>query len=111
MIKVFDIGGASRDEVEGIRNLLEESGIEYYETPHSNYGATTAAIWVYNKKDYKRARKIVDAIQVNLKVMNKFQQTDKSQELETKRKIRLLPFVIFVCIILLYMMMFGLTRP
>ena len=108
MIKVFEIGGASREEVEGIRSLLKENKITYYETPHSNYGSTTAAIWVHNEPDYKKAREIVDEIQSSLKDMNKIQNTEN---IENNRKKRLVPFIIFICIILFYMMVFGLLRP
>lgn len=111
MIKVFDIGGASGEEVETIRDLLEENGIEYYETAHSSYGPTAAAIWVHSERDHKRAREIIDAMQADLRVKNKSQQADKRHELERRQKMRFLPFAIFVLIILLYMLLFGVTRP
>lgn len=109
MKKVFDIGGASHDEVEGIRNLLEENQIRYYETPDSNYGRSTAAIWVYNEKDFYRARQIIDAVQTNLKIMNKMQPSD-SESAKRKKKM-FLPFVAMVIVILMYMLISGLTRP
>lgn len=111
MEKIFDIGGASHDEVEGIRNLLEENQIEYYETPHSNYGRTTAAIWVYNKKDLERARQVINAVQSNLKTMNKMQPTDSQSESVKRKKKMFLPFMVMVIVILMYMLIFGLTRP
>jgi lipopolysaccharide export LptBFGC system permease protein LptF len=109
MEKVFDIGGASHDEVEGIRNLLEENQIRYYETPDSNYGRSTAAIWVYNKKDLARARQVINAIQSNIKIMNKMQPTNSNSELRKKKLF--LPFMVMVIVILMYMLIFGLTRP
>lgn len=111
MEKVLDIGGASHDEVEDIRNLLEENQIKYYETPDSNYGRSTAAIWVYNKKDFYRARQIINAVQTNLKIMNKMQPADSHHESAKRKKKMFLPFVAMVIVILMYMLISGLTRP
>lgn len=51
------------DEIEDVRELMDEHGIECYDTPPGPLGITAGGIWLKNPDDYDRARALVDEYQ------------------------------------------------
>ncbi|WP_196140272.1 DUF6164 family protein [Aliikangiella sp. G2MR2-5] len=60
---LFKLAGVPEDEAEGVRQLLEDNNIEYYETSSGLLGLSFAAIWI--KQD--------DAIELANELLNNFQ--------------------------------------
>ncbi len=61
--RVFDTRGAPEEEIAGVREVLQEHGIKYYETSSGNWGLGSAALWVREETDYDRARELIDGFQ------------------------------------------------
>lgn len=51
---------APDDEIEEIRNLLQEHRIAFYETQSGPWGISAAAIWIKDDADYDRAKSLLD---------------------------------------------------
>lgn len=51
------------DEAGEVRDLLDENGVEYYETPPNRWGISMGGIWIRHDGDYPRARALMDEYQ------------------------------------------------
>jgi hypothetical protein len=51
------------DEVAEVRALMDEHGIDCYDTPPGPFGITAGGIWLKEPDDYARARELMDAYQ------------------------------------------------
>jgi hypothetical protein len=51
------------DERIEIRNLLDQAGIEAYETPPDRFGLSAGALWVADASQHRQARTLLDAYQ------------------------------------------------
>ncbi|RFF27060.1 MULTISPECIES: DUF6164 family protein [unclassified Wenzhouxiangella] len=51
------------DEIEEVRSLMNEHGIECYDTPPGPFGITAGGIWLKDPDDYARARELMDSYQ------------------------------------------------
>lgn len=51
------------DEIDEVRAMMDEHGIECYDTPPGPFGITAGGIWLKNPDDYARARELMDAYQ------------------------------------------------
>ena len=63
MKKVFSCGGVPEDEINDVRRILFDAKIAIWESPKSNWGFQNQAFWVHNKKDYAKARQLIDGYQ------------------------------------------------
>ena len=57
------MNGVPDDEAEEVRDLLTQSGIDFYETPPGNWGISMPAIWLRDDSQLDRARALIDAYQ------------------------------------------------
>jgi hypothetical protein len=48
------------EEVEEIREFLEANGVDFYETPASNWGISAGAIWIGDGGPVEKARSLLD---------------------------------------------------
>ena len=62
-ILLFRLRHVPEDEAEEVRALLEEHGIEYYETSAGNWRISMPAIWLRNEEQLPRARELLDRYQ------------------------------------------------
>jgi hypothetical protein len=62
-VLLFRLNGVPEDEAADVRVLLNEHGIDYYETHAGNWGFSTAAIWLRDAAQMDRARSLIDAYQ------------------------------------------------
>lgn len=62
-VKLFNLRDVPECEADGIRNLLEEHHIEYYETPGSGWGISAPCIWLQEEADLARAKVLLEAYQ------------------------------------------------
>lgn len=61
--RIFDARGAGETELNGVREALEQAGIDFYETSAGIWGLGNAALWVRHPEDFERARAVVEAFQ------------------------------------------------
>jgi len=62
-IKLFNLKNVPDDEAEEIRVLLNNHGIEFYETPAGNWAASAPAIWLNDGRQEAQARMLIDEYQ------------------------------------------------
>ena len=62
-VLIFRLRGAPEDEVSGIRELLDENGIEYFETKAGNWGIAMPGLWVRDDSQAGRARQLIERYQ------------------------------------------------
>jgi hypothetical protein len=60
---LFSLRNVPDEEANGIRQLLDDNQIPYYETNAGNWGISTAGIWLNDGDDLPRARQLVDDFQ------------------------------------------------
>ena len=51
------------DEAQEVRELLENNGIEYFETFAGNWGISLPALWLRKEEQFEKARQILDEYQ------------------------------------------------
>jgi hypothetical protein len=56
---------APDDEIQEIRSLLQEHGIDFYETQTGPWGISAPGIWLNNEHQYPRAKALMDDYQEN----------------------------------------------
>jgi hypothetical protein len=59
----FRLRGVPADEAEDVRQLLMAHGVEFYETPGSNWGVSMPAIWLYEEDDLEKIQPFFDEYQ------------------------------------------------
>lgn len=60
---LFRLRNVPEDEAEEVRTLLEENGLDYYETTAGPWGISAAAIWLTDDSQYEQARRLLDNYQ------------------------------------------------
>jgi len=61
--KLFKLRNVPDDEAEDIRQLLQEHGIEYYETAAGGWGISVPAIWIHDNSRLEEAAALIDGYQ------------------------------------------------
>jgi len=62
---IFRLRNVPDDEAEAIRNLLNERGIDWYETGAGNWGIAMPGLWVGNDAQVDMARQLISQYQQN----------------------------------------------
>lgn len=62
-IQLLKLRGVPEDELLELHALLEEHGIDYYETYAGNWGISMPALWLRDESQYVRARALLDEYQ------------------------------------------------
>jgi hypothetical protein len=60
---LFRLRNVPDDEAQEVRELLDENGVEFYETSAGNWGISLPGIWLADASDYTRARALLDCYQ------------------------------------------------
>ena len=97
MDRVFKLSGASEEEATAMRQALKEAGIEFYETPDSNWGAGAPALWVKDSALKDKAKTVIDAAQDDWAAAQKL----RSEGLGNARAARRSPrywFYVLLCV-------------
>ena len=64
-LQLFNLRGVPDDEAEDIRQLLDEHGIEFYETSAGNWGVSLPAIWLSDESEQlDEAKRLIDGYQI-----------------------------------------------
>lgn len=59
----FKLNGVPEDEAHEVRQLLEDAGIDFYETSAGNWGVSMAAIWLQDESQLDRAQGLLEEYQ------------------------------------------------
>lgn len=60
---IFRLNNVPEPEADGVRALLDNHNIEFYETHEGRWGLSVAAIWLKNNDDFSKARELIDDFQ------------------------------------------------
>lgn len=60
---VFRLRNVPEDEANDIRALMDETGVEWYETSAGNWGIAMPGIWLSNDEDLQKIRQKIEAYQ------------------------------------------------
>jgi len=73
---LFRLRNVPDDEAEEVRQLLDEHGIETYETDAGNWGISLPAIWLENTDQFERAKALLGEYQTEraIRVRAEFDQ-------------------------------------
>jgi len=82
---LFKLNQVPDDEAFEVRALLEEQGVEFYETTSGNWGVSMAAIWLSEPDDYERAKALLEDYQAErvLRMRAELEQRESAGEAET----------------------------
>lgn len=62
-ILLFKLHHVPYEEAVEVRRVLDDAGIEYYETTAGNWGVSLAAIWLADERDLARAKQLLAEFQ------------------------------------------------
>ncbi|MDT8385447.1 MAG: DUF6164 family protein [Gammaproteobacteria bacterium] len=117
MIRLFSLDGVSSDEENEIRELLEENNIEFYETPHGDWGFSQAAIWLRDDSKLREAKELIATYQrerekkERAKYINRSKNRPEGRLLDKiKSEPALYAFLLLVFATLFWMLVFGVKR-
>ena len=82
---LFRLRHVPDDEIEEVRQLLEENQIDYFETSAGNWGISMPALWVQNDADFEQARALLDDYQQQrtVRVREEYRQLKELGEART----------------------------
>ena len=60
---LFRLNGVPEDEEVEVRRLLDENGIDYYETSAGMFGISLAALWIRDDGEIERAQVLLEEYQ------------------------------------------------
>ena len=62
-IQIMRLRGVPEDEADEVRGLLDDHGIQFYETPAGVFGMSMPAIWLPDDSQLLQARELLDSYQ------------------------------------------------
>ena len=82
---LFRLNQVEDDEAGDVRALLDEAGLEYYETDAGRWRVSVAAIWLRHDDDYEQARAMLDDYQQQRseRLQEEYRQLEENGEQET----------------------------
>ena len=63
--RIMNLRNVPADEADGVRELLEDLGVAWYETPPTAFGLSAGALWIRNDDDYPKVREAYDRFQAD----------------------------------------------
>lgn len=105
---LFKLNQVPEDEAFEVRALLEEQGVEFYETTAGNWGVSLAAIWLSNPGDFERAKSLLDDYQAErvLRMRAELTQRQADGDSETfaarawRKPLQVLSVLVFIAVIM-----------
>lgn len=104
---LFKLNQVPDDEAFEVRALLDEHGVEYYETTSGNWGVSMAGIWLSEADDFERAKALLDDYQAERVLRMRAEQSQREAEGETdtfatrvgQRPLQVLSVLVFIAVI------------
>lgn len=98
--RVFDSYHAPDEETAGVKDALDEAGIEWYETTKGRWWVGSAGLWVKDDQDFEPARRAIDTFQ------QQWVQSRRDAHIPGKIRWGRVPVLIVVVGLILYLMTF-----
>lgn len=99
--RIFDTYHAPEEEIAGVKAALDEAAIDWYETTKGRWWVGSAALWVRNSEDHKRARDVIDRFQSH------WVEQQRAAPAPTGVRWNRVPVLIIVIGVLLYLLGIG----
>lgn len=104
-VRLFSLRHVPEDEADDVRRLLDEHGIDFYETAASGWGVSVPAIWLYSETRFNEAKALIDRYQQQRAnhAQKRYQQLSDSccqQTVFDKLKQQPIHFILFTTMIL-----------
>jgi len=104
---LFKLNQVPDDEAFEVRVMLEEQGVEFYETSSGNWGVSLAAIWLYNESDYAQAKTLLDEYQADrvLRMRDELAQREAEAGVDNfatrvgRRPLQVLSVLVFIALV------------
>jgi len=82
---VFRLRNVPEDEAQDVREILENNGIDYFETSAGNWGISLPAIWINETEEFDQARQLIDEYQLERteRLRREYQEKKAKGEIET----------------------------
>lgn len=84
-------------EADGVRTMLDELGLEWYEVPPTSFGLSAGSLWIRHDADYPRAREAYEEFQAEY---TRRSQDEGFFDREATHPIRLIAALLFSAAIL-----------
>jgi len=114
-LQLFSLRGVPEDEAEDIRQLLDQSGIKFYETSAGNWGVSLPAIWLSDESSqFDKAKALIDGYQIERaeRAQAEYQQLKaEGRERSIISMIRQSPLQFMVYLILIGLILFISLTP
>ncbi|VAW86573.1 hypothetical protein MNBD_GAMMA17-220 [hydrothermal vent metagenome] len=103
-VRIFNLRNVPDDEIEDVREALQQNNIDFYETPAGNWGVSVPAFWVRDDAVAPRAKAIIAAYQKERQIKAKAEyarqrETGEHRTLLDNIKENPLRFVVYTIII------------
>ncbi|MDH5785474.1 MAG: DUF6164 family protein [Chromatiales bacterium] len=107
---LFRLNGVPEDEEIEVRRLLDESGIDYYETSAGLFGISLAALWIRDDGEIERAHSLLQGYQQQRyqRAREDYQQRQREGETESqlqralRQPIRTLIYLLIIAVVLYF---------
>jgi len=104
---LFKLNQVPDDEAFEVRVMLEEQGVEFYETSSGNWGVSLAAIWLSDPADYDWAKSLLDDYQAERVVRMRAELAQREAEggadnfaaRAGRRPLQVLSILVFIAIV------------
>ena len=100
--RIFDTYHAPDEEIAGVKQALDDAGIDWFETTKGRWWVGSAALWVHNERDKPRARAVIDGFQAQWVANSRAEAASNPPRIRWAR----VPVAIVVVGALLYLMTF-----
>ncbi len=110
----FRLRHVSDDEANEVRQLLDQHGIEHYETSAGRWGIGLPAIWLVDDEQLPRARELVDTYQAERSERVKAEYAERAASGENQTLIGLwsqYPLRVLVYLAVIAVIVYFSTRP
>lgn len=113
-VRLFSLRHVPEEESEGIRSLLNENRIEFYETGAGNWGISSPAIWLQDKADQERAKQLIDEFQQSWSQSQREHHARLRQEGKADRffdRLQKNPLQVLVYLAIVLLVLYVSTKP
>jgi hypothetical protein len=114
--QIFRLRNVPDDEAEEIRQLLQEHGIDFYETPAGNWGISMPALWLNDENEHRAeaARSLIATYQEE-RAVRKRREYEELKQQGKHRKLRDVflerPFELIFYLLIAALILYLSTKP
>jgi len=113
-VKLISLRGLPEDEIEEIRDLLEQNNVSFYETPGGNWGISMPAFWLREETELDRCKSLLETYQQQRyqRVHAEYLQSKRRGEIDTVfDRIKQQPLKVIVYLAFLFLILYVSTMP